>query len=167
MALPGSVIVDSLPKTSPLPPMRVPPAPAMPAETTATTPVPTSRSSSRQSGLCPAANSSGYQSQPMDRFTPWMTSWRPSALNARTQARHRRVGDGAPGEVRMGLVDAGVNDRPDDAVPRGAVGAGRGVGLDGGQRAVDVGMHDEVGPDPVDGVAGRRRASRGTRVLRG
>ena len=84
--LPGSVMVDSRPCTSVLPPVIVPPAPSLPAETTATTPVPTSWSSSRHSGLCPAANSSGYHSQPMDRFTPWMSSWRPSELNVRTWA---------------------------------------------------------------------------------
>ncbi len=82
-AFPGSVIVESCPLTSLLPPVSVPPAPLLPAETTTTTPLLTSSSTARQSGLWPAAYSSGYQSHPADRFTPWI-SCIPSALTVRT-----------------------------------------------------------------------------------
>lgn len=59
------------------------------------------------------------------------------------------------GEVRMRAVDAGVDDRPDDAVAERGKGGRGGVGCDRGDRAVGERFDREVGPDPVDrAVAG-------------
>ena len=90
---------------------------------------------------------------------------REQAGEVTVQVRHRIIGKGSPGEVRVIFVDAGVDDRPHDAGSRRPVGTGRGVGLDGGRRAVDVGPHDVVGPDPVDGTAQWRCGRGAGRVL--